>query len=110
MSPHVPSSQVGIVATKTLTLILGGLITYYSYQAYQRTSARELQALSWGFGIMTFGALIGGVIDIFVPAILSRIEWLPQSGFQDWLVVSVFVQSLLTTVAFAIILYSLYVD
>ena len=44
MSPHVVSSQVGIVATKTLTLILGGLITYYSYRAYQRTQARELQA------------------------------------------------------------------
>lgn len=100
MSPHVPSSQVGIVATKTLTLILGGLITYYSYRAYQRTSARELQALAWGFGIMTFGALLGGVIDIFVPQILGG----------DWLAFSVFAQSLLTTVAFAVILYSLYVD
>lgn len=110
MSPHVPSAQVGIVATKTLTLILGGLITYYSYRAYQRTGARELQALSWGFGIMTFGALIGGVIDIFVPEILARIAWLPDSGVQDWLMVSVFAQSLLTTVAFGIILYSLYVE
>jgi hypothetical protein len=110
MSPHVVSSQVGIVATKTLTLILGGLITYYSYRAYQRTQARELQALSWGFGIMTFGAFLGGMIDLFVPELLARMDWLPATGVQDWLLVSVFVQSLMTTVAFAVILYSLYVD
>jgi TRAP-type C4-dicarboxylate transport system permease small subunit len=100
MSPHVPSSQVGIVVTKTLTLILGGLITYYSYRAYQRTRARELQALAWGFGIMTFGALVGGVIDLVVPAVFGG----------DWLPASVFAQSLLTTIAFAVILYSLYID
>ncbi|WP_226010227.1 DUF7521 family protein [Halomicrobium salinisoli] len=100
MSPHIPSSQVGIVVTKTLTLILGGLITYYSYRAYSRTKAPELRALTWGFGIMTFGALLAGLIDIGVSAYLSR----------NLLPVSVFAQSVLTTIAFAVILYSLYVE
>lgn len=53
-----------------------------------------------GFAIMTLGALVGGVIDIVVPQILDG----------DWLPASVFAQSLLTTIAFAVILYSLFVD
>ena len=50
------------------------------------------------------------MIDLFVPELLARMDWLPATGVQDWLLVSVFVQSLMTTVAFAVILYSLYVD
>jgi hypothetical protein len=111
MSPHVFSSQIGIVATKTLTLILGGLITYYSYRAYSRTSAPELRALAWGFGIMTVGAFVGGVIDIGVrSAIESGYFGLGGAVGGDLLTLSVLAQSILTTVAFAVILYSLHVE
>lgn len=99
------------MVTKTLTLLLGGMITYYSYRAFQRTGARELRALAWGFGVMTVGAFVGGVIDILVRTIAQQdlfgLGFLTES---DLLTMSVFAQSLLTTVAFAIILYSLYVD
>lgn len=98
MSPHIISSQVGIVATKTLTLIIGGLITYYSYRAYDRTGAPELRALAAGFGIVTAGAVFGGALHLIV------------SNFLDIdIVLSLFAESVFTTVGFAVILYSLYV-
>lgn len=97
MSPHVPSSQIGIVATKTLTLVLGGLITYYSYKAYKRTGAHELGALSLGFGVITMGAFLGGILHLVVSQFV-----------QVELVAPIFIESLLTTAGLGVILYSLY--
>ena len=97
MSPHVPSSEIGIIATKTLTLVLGGLITYYSYKAYKRTRARELGALALGFGVITLGAFLGGSLHL----VLAQFFDIP-------LVVPIFIESLLMTAGLAVILYSLY--
>jgi len=96
---HIPSSQVGIVVSKTLILILGGLITYYSYQAYSRTKSPQHKWLTYGFGVVTLGAFTGGVIDIAVGRYLG----------QQLLSVSVFTSSSLTAIGLGIILYSLYV-
>lgn len=95
MSPHVFSAEVGIVVTKTLTLLLGGLITYFAWQAYRRTGAAPLRALSIGFGIMTAGLIVAGVGNLLigVPTLFS-----------------VFFESVLTTVALAVIVYSLYAE
>ncbi|WP_336337306.1 DUF7521 family protein [Haloarcula brevis] len=96
---HIPSSEVGIVVSKTLILILGGLITYYSYQAYSRTQSPQHKWLTYGFGVVTFGAFAGGVLDIAVSRYLG----------QQLLSVSVFTSSALTAIGLGIILYSLYV-
>lgn len=84
-----------IGAAKTLTLVLGGLITLLALRAYRRTGARELRALAIGFGIITFGALLAGITDV--------VFGLP---FQA----SALVESLVTAVGFAVIIYSLYAD
>ncbi|SFR85124.1 hypothetical protein SAMN05216559_0036 [Halomicrobium zhouii] len=97
MSPHVPSSEIGIIATKTLTLVLGGLITYYSYKAYKRTQARELGALALGFGVITIGAFLGGILHLVVAQF-----------FHIDLAVPIFIESLLMTAGLGVILYSLY--
>ena len=99
MSPHIISSQVGIVVSKTLILIIGGLITYYSYQAYRRTKSPEHKWLTYGFGVVTLGAIIGGVLDIVVSTFLNV----------ELINTSVFVSSSMTAVGLGIILYSLYV-
>ncbi|WP_254271636.1 DUF7521 family protein [Haloarcula marina] len=99
MSPHIPSSQVGIVASKTLILIIGGLITYYSYQAYSRTGSPEHKWLTYGFGVVTLGAVIGGALDIVVGQLYGI----------NLIYTSVFVSSGLTAIGLGIILYSLYV-
>ena len=93
MSPHYFSAEVGIVVAKTLTLILGGLITYFSWKAYRRTRAPSLRALAVGFGIVTAGLVAAGVGNLLfdVPTLFS-----------------VFFESVLTTVGLAVIVYSLY--
>ncbi|WP_276272147.1 DUF7521 family protein [Haloarcula litorea] len=99
MSPHIPSSQIGIVAAKTLILVIGGLITYYSYGAYTRTGSPEHKWLTYGFGVVTLGAVLGGVLDIVVGNVFGV----------DLIYTSVFVSSSMTAVGLGIILYSLYV-
>lgn len=93
MSPHF---SVVVVALKTLSLVMGGLVTYYAYKAYRRTDAPALRALTVGFGFVTLGALLAGAID-----------QLAGLDDQTW---ALAVESALTTVGFAVILYSLFVE
>lgn len=95
---HIPSSQIGIVVTKTLILIMGGLITYFSYQAYSRTGTKQHWWLTLGFGVITVGAILGGMLDIVVETYFAG----------DLLYTSVFVSSVMTAAGLGIILYSLY--
>jgi uncharacterized membrane protein len=84
-----------VVAFKTITLLLGALITYFAYRAYRRTNARALGALAVGFGIITIGALLAGIVDQALGA--DPLD-------------ALLLESALTTVGFAIILYSLYAE
>jgi hypothetical protein len=93
MSPHIPAPETLIVVTKTLTLLLGGLITYFAFKAYRRTGARSLRLLTVGFGVVTIGSLLAGVLDQIV-----------EVGFQ----IGLFVESTLMALGFAVIVYSLY--
>lgn len=90
MTPHVTSL---VVAFKTLTLLLGGLITYYAFKAYRRTHAPALRAVTIGFTLVTVGALLAGAAH-------------QAFGLNTDLVLVI--ESALTTAGFAIILYSLY--
>ncbi len=87
--------SVAIVVLKTLTLALGGLITYQAYRAFRRTGSPALRSLTVGFGLVTLGSLLAGLVD--------QIVRLPTD-------VALVVESLLAAVGFAVILYSLYVD
>lgn len=85
--------QTLIVVAKTATLLLGGLITLFSFRAYRRTGALALRALATGFAFVTLGSLVGGVIDLLTDVGLLN---------------GVLVQSVLTAIGFGIITYSLY--
>ncbi|MFB6122248.1 MAG: hypothetical protein ABEJ78_02160 [Haloferacaceae archaeon] len=87
--------QTAVVVIKTLTLILGGLITYLSFKAYRRTGSPSLRALSVGFGMITVGAMLAGVVDQLSPFGLAY---------------SIALESTLTLLGFVVITYSLYVD
>jgi len=84
-----------VTVLKTVTLLLGGAITYYTYEAYLRTRSRSLQLLGVGFGVVTVGALTAGIVDRFLHV-------------QPMLALAV--ESAFTAVGFAVILYSLYVQ
>jgi hypothetical protein len=106
MSPHI--TTVALVALKTATLLLGGLITYFSYKAYQRSRSRPLWYLAVGFGVVTLGIFSAGVIDQLLR--FSVIGWPvpdPVAG-QSVADVALVVESALTAAGFAVIVYSLY--
>lgn len=91
----------GVVVAKALTLVLGGLVTYFSFRAYQRTGSPALRSLAIGFGIVTVGALFAGILDQVLPLIYSDV---------DQFLFGVLVESWLTAIGFAVIVYSLYAD
>ena len=84
-----------VIALKTVTLLLGGLITYFALKAYRRTGSPALRALSLGFAVVTLGAFLAGIAD--------------QALNVERTVVLV-IESALTAIGFAVITYSLYVD
>ena len=88
---HITSA---IVVLKTLTLVLGLVITYLAYKAYRRTGSAALKSLTVGFGLVTLGALLAGVAD--------QVIGLPTD-------IALVVESALTAVGFGVIVYSLYV-
>ncbi|ELZ85550.1 YapH protein [Haloferax elongans ATCC BAA-1513] len=90
-----PTIATFIIVVKTGILILGSLITYFSYKAYRRTRSPALRALALGFGIVTFGALLAGAFDVLLNIDLAT---------------GVLIDAILTFVGFAVITYSLYVD
>lgn len=84
-----------LVALKTFSLVLGATITLFAYRAYRRTGAAALGALSFGFAVVTVGALTAGALER-----LFTVE--PT--------VALTIDSALTALGFAIIVYSLYVE
>ena len=84
-----------VVALKTITLLLGGLITYFALKAYRRTGSPALRALAIGFGFVTFGAFLAGIADQGLGIDRSFV---------------LVIESALTAIGFAVITYSLYVD
>lgn len=95
MSPHEITIPTAIIAFKTITLLLGALITYFAYRAFQRTGRSSLRTLSVGFGVVTAGSLLAGVMDRFLA-----------SAFR----LGLLVESALVAVGFAVIVYSLYTE
>ena len=84
-----------IIAVKTVTLLLGGGITYIAYKAYRGTGARSLRMLGVGFGTVTLGALLAGIAHQLLAVSLE---------------VGVLINSALVAVGFAVIMYSLYLE
>ncbi|MFB6073360.1 MAG: hypothetical protein ABEJ88_10400 [Halobacterium sp.] len=84
-----------LIALKTITLLLGGMVTYFAAKAWQRTGSPALRSLAIGFGFVTLGALLAGVADQFLGV---------ERTF------AVLTESALTAVGFAVIVYSLYAD
>lgn len=55
-----------LIIVRLLVLVLGVLITYYSLKAYRRTKTRYMRDASIGFGIITFGVFIEGLLFEFL--------------------------------------------
>lgn len=58
----VATTTAVLVFVRALVLVLGVLITYYSLQAYRRTGTPYMRNATVGFGIITLGVFIEGVL------------------------------------------------
>jgi hypothetical protein len=84
---------LAVVALKTATLIAGGFVTLTAARAARRTGWTGLVYLAVGFGVVTLGSLLAGIADqVFGIAIREAL----------------LVESALTALGFAVIVYSLY--
>lgn len=89
----VDALTAAVVVGKTATLVLGGLVTHATFRAYRRTGSRHLRTLCLGFGVVTLGALLAGVVD-------------QLSAFDpSW---ALLVESLLTATGFLVVAYAAY--
>ena len=61
----VDTTTIVLLAVRLVVLGLGVLITYYSFVAYRRTRTPYLRNASIGFGIITLGVFIEGVLFEF---------------------------------------------
>jgi hypothetical protein len=96
VSPHVSVGvPVAVAALKTVTLALGGAVTWFAYRTWRPTGSRALRALAVGIGVVVLGGLLAGLVDLALP--LDR-------G------VALLVESVFSAAGFAILLYSLYVE
>ena len=93
MSSSQAFAGSAVVALKTLTLALGGTITYFAFKAYRRTNAPALRALAVGFGLVTAGTVLGGVVH--------QLTGLSIEG-------GIVVESVFTALGFGVLTYSLY--
>ena len=91
MNGDIPLIVIGF---KTVTVLLGGLITYFAARAALRTRATGFTYLAVGFATITVGPLIAGAAD--------QLFGLPTD-------VALTFENALTAVGFAVIAYSLYV-
>lgn len=54
--------QLLIVASNVVTVVLGGLVTMLAVRAYSRTESTPLRALAVGFGCITAGSIVSGLL------------------------------------------------
>ena len=98
MSPHETvgtDAAVALAVVKTLVLIVGGVITFFAFKAYRRTHQRALGFLAAGFGIVTLGLVLAGMLYEVLGVSLAT---------------GVLLESLLVLIGFLVIAYSLYVQ
>jgi len=84
-----------VVATKAVTFTFGGILTWLSYRAFLRTRAPAMRALAAGIGLVTVGALLGGVVHQVLE--LSMLA-------------GVAVQGVFSAAGFVVLTYSLYAE
>ncbi|QLG50971.1 DUF7521 family protein [Natrinema halophilum] len=87
-------TAIALAIVKTLVLTVGGIITFFAYKAYRRTRQPALGYLALGFGLVTLGLVLAGMLYELLSVPLMR---------------GVLLESLLVLAGFIVIAYSLYV-
>ncbi|WP_049924516.1 DUF7521 family protein [Halopiger djelfimassiliensis] len=88
-------TALALAVVKTLVLVVGGIITYFAFKAYRRTRQRALGYLAAGFGLVTLGLVLAGMLYELLEVPLT---------------LGILLESLLVLAGFLVIAYSLYVQ
>ncbi|APX97450.1 DUF7521 family protein [Natronorubrum daqingense] len=86
---------LALAVVKTLVLVVGSAITYIAFKAYRRTRQRALGMLALGFGLVTLGLVLAGLLYELLSVRLAT---------------GILLESLLVLAGFVVIAYSLYVQ
>lgn len=86
-------TALALAVVKTLVLVVGSVITFVAFKAYRRTRQRALGLLAAGFGIVTLGLVLAGM--------LTEVLGVP-------LALGVLLESVLVLIGFLVIAYSMY--
>ncbi len=89
------TASMALMVVKTLLFVVGSIITYFAFKAYRRTRQPALGYLTAGFGLVTLGFVLAGMV---------------HEVLNIGLTVGILVESLLVLAGFTIIAYSLYVQ
>ncbi len=84
---------LAIAIVKTLLLLVGSAVTIFAYRAYRRTDERALAALAVGFGLVTLGLVLAGLLFEVLGVALA---------------VGIVLESTLVLAGFVVIAYALY--
>lgn len=90
-----PAVAITLTLVKTLILLVGSLITYLASKAYRRTRQPALGYLAAGFGLVTLGLVLAGMLYEVLGVSLRM---------------GILLESLLMLGGFLVIAYSLYVS
>ncbi|MDG5777152.1 hypothetical protein QA599_11905 [Haloarculaceae archaeon H-GB1-1] len=63
-----------LIAARIAVLLLGVATTAISFRAYRRTKARYLRDATVGFGVMTIGVFVEGVLYQLTPIGLTQVH------------------------------------
>lgn len=89
----VTSTEIGLSGIKLVTVVLGVLVVYLGWKAYRASGRKPLLWLTVGILIMTLGAVSEGIA-------FQGLGWsIEQSHIFE---------AVVTLVAFAVLVYSLY--
>lgn len=83
-----------IAIANTATVLTGGAVALLAYRAFRRTGAAALRAVAVGFAVIVAGSVLGGCIHLLGNAVALGVA----------------LQSAVTALGFAILLYSLYAE
>jgi hypothetical protein len=89
------STALLLVAAKTVSLVCGGTLAVLAGRAAHRTGSDALRALALGIGLLTTGAVVGGLL---------------HQGLGVPLVTGVAVQSIFTALGLGVMTYSLFAE
>ena len=80
-------------ATKLVALVLGSFVVYLAYKGYRRNAVKPLLYTSLGFGLITAGTFVEGIMYVILGA-----DLLP----------AIATGTAITVLGFTVIIYSIY--